>query len=392
MGKSKVSLSYKTFSRLKFQSRLVIFAGISLISCLLLIGGALIISNQVIRSKDPYPTQASPLLPTPPLKELAEQKGISLGMFASLKYLRERAYREITAAQFNLVVMDGEPNWKFEDHTLRPGPDTFDFTHMDAVAKFADENNMPIRVQHLVWGDEKWLPDWLKQSSYDKEQLLQHMERHIAEVVGRYKGKVTSYSVVNEAFSRQLLTGGNHDWWGERLGTEYIDRAFTAARAADPDAVLLLNDFGNEGIGDISNAMYDYVVDARSRGVPIDAIGMQMHIDAIKAPEKDNVVYNMRRFASIGVPVYVTEFDVNMNTVSESAEKREEMQAKTYADMLTACLEVGPRVCPSFSFLGLIDRQSWYNQIGSTNAYPLMFHDDYTPKPAFFSIRNVLLQ
>ena len=342
------------------------------------------------RNKDPYTTKAPPQLPTPPLKELAERRGLQVGSFASLKYLRERAYTDILASQFEYLIIDGEPNWKFEDISLRPTKDTYDFTDLDLVFDFADQQDMPVRVQHLLWGDDKWLPDWLKNGNYTKPELMEIIHNHIATVGARYKGKVREYTVVNEAFSRKLLTGGNHDWWGEHLDQDYIDNAFIWAHQADPNAKLILNDFGNETVGDISNLMYDYIKGAKARGVPIDGLGMQMHIDSTNTPTKDKVVANMKRFNDLGVKIYITEFDVNMHSTKDKKSDEDQQQAKIYSELLGACLEVGSDNCPNFGFLGLIDRQSWYNGIGLDDANPLLFNEDYSPKPAFFAIRATL--
>jgi endo-1,4-beta-xylanase len=342
------------------------------------------------RDQDPYTSQAQPQLPDPPLKELAERRGIQVGSFASLKYLRERAYTSILASEFEYAIIDGEPNWRFEDHALRPTKDTFDFADMDQVFDFADQNDMSVRVQHLLWGDDKWLPDWLTQGNFSRAELLDIIHNHIKTVETRYEGKVREYTVVNEAFSRELKTGGNEDWWGKKLGREYIDNAFLWAREADPNAILILNDFGNETEGDISNLMYDYIKDAKSRGIPIDALGMQMHISNSNPPSTENVVSNMKRFAGLGIKIYITEFDVNMHDAEGNNEEKDARQAEIYADMLNACLQVGPNVCPNFGFLGLIDRQSWYNGIGLDDADPLLFHSDYSPKQSFFSIRETL--
>lgn len=361
-----------------------------ILGLIVLIAGGIVSVNYFTRDKDPYTSQAQPQLPDPPLKELAERRGIQVGSFASLKYLRERAYTDILASEFEYAIIDGEPNWRFEDHALRPTKDTFDFADMDQVFDFADQNDMPVRVQHLLWGDDKWLPDWLTQGNFSRPELLDIIHNHIKTVGARYKGNVREYTVVNEAFSRELKTGGNEDWWGKHLGREYIDNAFLWAREADPNAVLILNDFGNETEGDISNLMYDYIKDAKSRGIPIDALGMQMHISNSNPPSTEKVVANMKRFAELGIKIYITEFDVNMHDAEGSDEERDTRQAEIYTDMLNACLQVGPDVCPNFGFLGLIDRQSWYNGISLDDADPLLFHSDYTPKKSFFAIREAL--
>jgi endo-1,4-beta-xylanase len=350
-----------------------------------------VVAVLLFRQVDPYYDLATPEIPGQPLKELAAEKGLQIGSFASLKYLRERPYREILASQFEYVMADGEPNWLFEGFELRPARERFDFDHLDQVFAFAKQHDMPVRVQHLVWGEEKWLPQWLKQGDYSRQELLVLLEQHIAVVAERYKGKVREYSVVNEAHSRKLEKGGNRDWWGERLGTEYIDSAFHAARAADPDAVLILNDFGNESMSDITGLIYTYVENALDKGVPIDAIGMQMHIDGATPPSKDEVMKTMRRFAELGLKVYVTEFDVNMHMVHETPVEESRIQAAIYRDMLEACLEVGPNICPNFGFLGLTDRQSWYRGIGIKDANPLLFTNLYHPKPAFFAVQEALM-
>ena len=341
---------------------------------------------------DPYVLMAAPKLPEPPIKVLAQQQGIQIGSFASLKYLRERPYREILSSQFEYAIVDGEPNWRFEDSTLRPNRDEYDFEDLDKVFQFAEENEMPVRVQHLVWGDDKWLPDWLTKGNFTRTELLDIVKNHITTVASRYKSRVREYSVVNEAFSRELETGGNKDWWGMNLGREYIDKAFTWAKEADPDSILILNDFGNETVGEISNLMYDYIKDAKARGIPIDAIGMQMHMSAGNAPRTEEVVSNMQRFAALGLKIYITEFDVNMHGYSGTSTERDIRAAQIYQEMLQACLQVGPDVCPNFGFLGIVDRQSWYNGLGIHDAAPLMFEDDYTPKPAFYMVREVLKQ
>lgn len=333
-----------------------------------------------------------PNLPTPPLKVLAARHGIELGNFAISNYLNVKPYASILTGQFDLALIDNTPNWYFTNGGLRPSPTTYNFTQMDQVVAFARTHNMTIQAHHLVWGEEKWLPAWLKNGNYNKAQLLQLIHDHIMTVVGRYKGQIKEWSVVNEAFSRAQHIYGLRDWWADHIGDDsYIDDAFVWAHQADPAAKLILNDFEDETANSISNAMYTYIKSAKARGIPIDGIGMQMHIDGTNPPTKQAVIANMRRFAALGVGVYVTEFDVNMSNVKATNAVKDQKEATIYYQMMRACIE--SQVCHSFSILGITDKETWYNYLGTApDARPLPFNSNYQPKPAFYSLRLALQQ
>lgn len=332
----------------------------------------------------------TPTLPEPALKELAANHNIELGNFAMPKLLGEAPYKDILTTQFNLALLDNQPNWHFTDYDLRPSRTEYNFSRIDEVVNFAEAHNMPIQAHHYVWGEEKWLPDWLKNGKYSKQELLDIMHDHIMTVGKHYSGRIQEWTVVNEAFTRGQNVYGLHDWWGDNIGDQsYIDQAFIWARQADPNSKLILNDFMNEGKNDVSNAMYDYIKGAKERGVPIDGLGMQMHIDGTHPPTKDEVIANMKRFGDLGVKVYVTEFDVNMQDVQAEDDDKDKIEANIYYEMMRACIE--SKVCPSFSILGITDKETWYNYMGTTpDARPLPFDKNYNPKPAFYSLRNAL--
>jgi endo-1,4-beta-xylanase len=315
-----------------------------------------------------------------------------MGNFAILTRLNEPRYRDILTSQFDFVLADNTPNWYFTDGGLRPGPNTYNFKQMDQVMAFAESHNMPVQAHHYLWGEEKWLPDWLKKGSYTPDQLMDIIHDHILTVGKRYQGRIREWTVVNEAFSRGQHMFGLRDWWADHTGggTKYIDQAFIWARQADPSSKLILNDFLNEGINNVSDAMYAYVKDAKARGIPIDGIGLQMHIDGTHPPTKDEVVSNMKRFGALGVGVYVTEFDVNMNDVKADDKDKDQIQGNIYYEMMRACIE--SKVCHSFAFLGITDKETWYNYLGLPDARPLLFDVNYDPKPAFYSLRSALLQ
>lgn len=377
---------FRTFLAWKRRHRaaFIFRAGVALIC----FGAGVILINSLFFYHSPVRLTG---LRQPPLKTLAANHNIELGNFAIPSRINEAPYDYLLTSQFNLALVDNQPNWHFTDADLRPTPDTFNFSRVDQVVNYAIDHQMAIQAHHFIWGDEKWLPDWLKNGGYNKEQLLALIHNHISVVGGRYSGKIAEWTVVNEAFSRAQHLYGLHDWWADHTGDQtYIDESFVWARQADPHAKLLLNDFNNEIYSGTSNAMYDYIKAAKQRGVPIDGIGMQMHIDAAKRPSKNEVISNMQRFGKLGVGVYVTEFDVNMNSVSGSADYKDRLQANIYYDMMRACIE--STVCPSFSILGITDKETWYNYIGSTNANPLPFDRNYNPKPAYYALFKALEQ
>lgn len=338
------------------------------------------------------PVARTPDLPEPPLKELALKRGIDIGNFAIPSRLDEKPYHDILTQQFNLALLDNTPNWHFSDYDLRPSEKEFDFSRIDKLVDYGEANNLKMQAHHYTWGEEKWLPDWLKEGNYTSEELLEIIRHHIDTMGKRYSGRIQEWTVVNEAFTREQHLFNLRDWWADNINNQqaYLDNSFIWARAADPHSVLILNDFNNESINDTSNAMYDYIKGAKARGVPIDAIGMQMHIDGGHPPTKDEVISNMKRFAGLGVKVYVTEFDVNMNDLKTNAKAKNEVEANIYYEMMRACIE--SQVCQSFAILGITDKETWYNHIGLKDPRPLPFDEQYRPKPAFYSLRWALEQ
>lgn len=325
----------------------------------------------------------TPNLPKPPLKDLAQSHSVALGAHVLNVRLKDNVYRQILASQFAYVVSDREAHWDI----LRPSSTDYDFVKLDAVLNFANSHNMPTEVHHLLWGDQAFLPDWLKNGSYTKEQLRQLMHDHINTVLSRYKSQVATWTVVNEIFTRQQHVYGLHDWWADQLGgPTYVDDAFKWARQADPQATLLINDFNNEIENAVSNAEYAYLKGAKARGVPIDGVGMQMHINAANPPTKQAVIANMQRFATLGYKVYVTEFDVNINSLDGDAASKRSVEAQITYDMVRACIE--SKVCQSFDEFGITDKQDLLKSLARTDAHSYLFDSRYRPKPSFYSFRQ----
>lgn len=348
------------------------------------------ISSTPTPTPNPIPAPNQNMSSQNTLRDLATKRGIEIGSaVSSPSNLREPNYTKILLREFNLMVIGGNPlNWALLSPPLRPDRNTYNFSNADFVVNFAKQNNLKIQGHHLVWGAHEFLPSWLLNGNYSRDELLSIMQDHIQKVASRYQGQVHEWTVVNETISRRLfpnIFGG--DFWYEKLGPDYVEKAFRWAREADPEAVLILNDFGNEGLTKISNTMYDLVKDLKNKGVPIDGIGMQMHLNAAKPPNKTEVIKNMKRFGALGAQIYITEFDVDLSKISGTREEKYATQAQIYKEMAEACLE--SKVCKSFSTFEFSDAKTWYNSIGENTADPLPFDRKYEPKPAYFTLREV---
>ncbi len=331
------------------------------------------------------------------LAELAETKRISFGTEFSVFSAVDARYCRIMKRDFNLAALS-EFSWK----NLWLGPGQYDFHPMDRAVEYAERHGWRIRASHLVWGavESGAIPDWLVNGRFTRDEYMQILKQHIQTVAGRYKGRVGEWSVANEATSRSFAGA---DFWNEKIGPDYVEMAFRWAREADPDGILIFNDFNNESPRDpdtrrVIDAMVERVREMKAGGVPIDAVGMQMHIffqwSSPIPPVKSEVIATMRRFASLGVRVYITEFDVQLIRQTGTRAARWEYEAQLYRDMVRACWESG--VCDSFTTWGISDSTSWLavveadGSMREPNADPLMFDEAFAPKPAYYAVRDAL--
>jgi len=327
----------------------------------------------------------SPTLLWPPLKDLAAVHNVALGVHVEPDGLNNKIYAGIVSSQFDFLTLDGGGS-SFSQ--IQPGPTIYDFANADKMVNFAVQHNMPVQFHHLVWGDAVNLPNWLLKGGYSKNQILQILHNHISTIMDRYRGRVQTYTVVNEAFAEEQHVYGVKNWFVDQLGnnTSYVDQMFIWAHQADPTATLLLNDFDDETKTSVSNAMLGYIKAARARGVPIDGIGMQMHIDASRPPSKQAVVANMKRFAAIGVPVYVTEFDINTNAVKADKAYKEQLETKIAKDMVGACIE--SKACVSFDVFGLTNKNDLVRILTRANSREYMFDSRYVPRQQYYAFHS----
>ena len=253
---------------------------------------------------------------------------------------------------------------------------------------------MKVRGHCLAWG--KYNPAWLSKGRFTPAQLSELLREHITKVVRHYAGQVFAWDVVNEAFDARGRM--EHSVWYdspgvglEGKGTAYIERAFRWARAADPKALLFYNDYDAEGLNAKSDAVYAMVKDFKSRGVPIDGVGLQMHIFNLSTKDVADLEANMARLVALGVQVHVTEMDVGLPLDANGHLANQSdltKQADIYRFAATTCLRQ-PR-CTAFQTWGFTDKYTWVPGFTKgSKGEPLPFDRAYAAKPAYESLLEV---
>ena len=306
-----------------------------------------------------------------PLRDLAAAKGKVMGTAVTGSKLTG-TYGDIAGREFNALTPGNAMKWG----SVEPTRGSFNWAEADQIVDFAEAHGQQVRGHTLVWHSQN--PSWLTNGSWTSAELSQLMNDHIALEVGRYKGRLATWDVVNEPFNedgtyRQTL-------WYNGLGADYIAQALTAARAADPSAKLYINDYNVEGVNAKSTAMYNLVKSLKERGVPIDGVGLQAHLILGQVPS--TMQRNIQRFADLGVDVAITELDIRMQLPSDSAKLTQ--QAADYKAVMSACLAVSR--CVGVTVWGFTDSDSWIPSTFPGQGAATPYDENYAPKPAYHAI------
>lgn len=316
----------------------------------------------------------------PSLRQIAGARSLSVGTAVEPGFLAaDVTYRSVVSHEFSTLTPENV--MKF-DH-IHPARESYSFCDSDALVSYAAANHMQVRGHTLVWHQQ--LPEWLSRGEFSREELIAILRDHIHIVVGRYRGQIVAWDVVNEAFESD---GSLRDTlWLRGIGPEYIEMAFGWAHEADPDALLFLNDFGAEGFGEKSDAIYNLLARLRKQGVPVHGVGLQMHLEAGKVSAGE-VKSNMQRLAALGLEIHVTEMDVRV--ALPATEEILKAQADTYRQVVGACVAV--EACRSITFWGVTDRHSWIPEAGLFRGYgaALLLDEAYGFKPAYTGVQQAL--
>ncbi|HNT74075.1 MAG TPA: endo-1,4-beta-xylanase [Anaerolineae bacterium] len=316
----------------------------------------------------------------PPLRALADARNILIGGAVEPQHIRcDQTYAEVLGREFNILVAENA----FKFWPIHPEQGRYDFTGADTVAEFAETHAMQIRGHTLVWHTST--PDWINNATFTQEQWNAVLQDHITTVVSRYKGRVAYWDVVNEGISENGV-GLRKTVWSDGVGPDYIDKAFTWAHAADPDALLFYNDYAAEGMGGKSDEVYNLVKGMVERGIPIHGVGLQMHFVAGASPSPEDIARNIQRLGELGLQVHITELDIRLPV--EASKDDLDQQANLYQQLLEVCTQA--ENCAAFVMWGFTDRYSWVPNSFSGYDHALIFDKAYRSKPAYFSLRKVL--
>lgn len=312
---------------------------------------------------------------------------------------------KLIQTQFNAATPENDMKWE----RIHPKPGVFDFVAADKFVEFAEANTLFTTGHTLLWHSQA--PDWIFEddqgNTLGREALLARLKNHIDTVVGRYKGRVKSWDVVNEALNEDGSM--RESKWYKIIGPDMVEKAFEYAHAADPNAELYYNDYNLFNPQKRAGAMR-IVKQLQAKNLRIDGVGMQGHYSLFH-PDFNEVEDSIIAYASLGVKVMFTEVDVSVLVFPEGAEagadinqnfalqeklnpyskglsaETEAKLDKRYSDLFAIFLRHKDDI-GRVTFWGTDDSMTWRNDwpmVGRSD-YPLLFDRQSKAKSAYYKI------
>ncbi len=296
---------------------------------------------------------------------------------------------------------------------LQPREGDFTFTDADRLVKLAEESGAEVVGHTLIWHSQtpRWFFEGKAGQPITRELALQRLRTHIKTVVGRYKGKIREWDVVNEAINDGPGVLRPTPWL-EAIGEDYIAEAFRAAHEADPEAVLVYNDYNIE-LGYKRPKAVELLKKLLDQKVPVHAVGIQSHW-RVQNPPLGELEKAVKEFSALGLKVMITEFDMGVLPTHYQGADLSQAQSLTpdqaavlnpytqglpaeaaqlHALKMKEAVDLFVKYKDSISrvtFWGIHDGHSWLNNfpIRGRTDYPLLFDRKMNPKPAFFSVQK----
>ncbi|WP_433200613.1 endo-1,4-beta-xylanase [Dactylosporangium sp. CS-047395] len=322
-----------------------------------LIGGALAAGVAVVGAMAMIP-DANAAAST--LGAAAAQSGRYFGTAIAASRLSNSTYTTIAGREFNMITAENE----MKPDATEPNRGQFNFSSGDQIYNWATQRGMKVRGHTLAWHAQQ--PGFW--GSLSGSGLRQAMIDHINGVMSHYKGKLAYWDVVNEAFNED---GSRRQSNLQGTGNDWIEVAFRTARNADPSVKLCYNDYNIENWSyGKTQGVYNMIRDFKSRGVPIDCVGLQTHFTG-GSSLPSNFQTTLQNFANLGVDVALTEVDVTNSSTSQ------------YAGLTQACMNVSR--CVGITVWGVRDSDSW-----RSGESPLLFDGNGNKKAAYTSVLNAL--
>lgn len=286
---------------------------------------------------------------------------------------------------------------------IHPTEDTYNFGPTDAFVEFGEANGKILRGHTLVWHSQ--CPQWFFEDNGQEasaDLLVQRMKDHITTIVSRYKGRIDTWDVCNEVldgggmrFSDWIKIVGDYDGDGDKY--DFIEIAFETAREADPDARLIINDYSLESDSNKAIKMYSMVKSMLEEGVPVDGVGLQMHVgidmDVEAARENIKILARLKEINPDFV-IEVTELDMSCYSWNDSSTEinfskiEDDFNAK-YVELFEMFIDLAEEgLLDSVVFWGFNDGDTWLNGYpveGRTN-YPFLMDAEYRLKSAFWEV------
>ncbi|MNM92459.1 Endo-1,4-beta-xylanase [compost metagenome] len=304
-----------------------------------------------------------------------------------------QSQKGLLANHFNSITAENE--MKFE--SLHPEEGTYTFEEADLLVAFAQEHGMAMRGHTLVWHNQS--TEWLFQDNQGqlvtKTVLMDRLRSHIQTVVGRYKGDIYAWDVVNEVIADegdQLLRSSK---WLDIAGPDFIAKAFQFAHDADPNALLFYNDY-NESHPHKRDKIYKLVEMLLEQDVPIHGIGLQAHWSPFD-PSLDDIRAAIEKYASLGLQLQLTELDMSVfafddqrTDLTQPSQEMLELQAERYEDVFRLLKEYRD-VISSVTFWGAADDYTWLDDfpVKGRKNWPFLFDEKHLPKPAYDRVANL---